>query len=74
MIFAYGIDTCIYLYAESLAKLGNHLKEKQGSHILDFTNFIQAVTEGNIETVKTIIEKHPGAVNNISYISSIYIL
>lgn len=48
---------------EAMAKLGGHLKEKQRSQVEDITSIAQAVTEGDIQTVKTIIRKHPNMVN-----------
>lgn len=50
-----------------MAKLGGHLKEKQRSQVDDITSIAQAVTEGDIQAVKTIIRKHPTMVNNHSY-------
>lgn len=49
-----------------MAKLGGHLKEKQRSQVEDITSIAQAVTEGDIQAVKTIIRKHPTMVNNHS--------
>lgn len=57
-----------------MAKLGGHLKEKQRSQVEDITSIAQAVTEGDIEAVKTILRKHPTMVNNHSYCNLIYVV
>lgn len=65
----------LYLSTEAMAKQnGGHLKEKQRSQVEDITSIAQAVTEGDIQTVKTIIRKHPNMVDNPSYCDSIYVV
>lgn len=55
----------IHLLIEATAKFGG--KEKQRKQIEDISSIVQAVNEGDIQTVKTIIGHHPDAVYYLLY-------
>ena len=49
-----------------MAKMAGHLKEKQRSQAVDIVSIVQAISEGNLETVKAILKQHPDAVNDLA--------
>ena len=49
-----------------MAKMAGHLKEKQRSQAVDIVSIVQAISDGNLETVKAILRQHPDAVDDLA--------